>query len=100
MATSDPYAVLGVARSATNAEITRAYRRLLRTHHPDLRSGGDAPTHTTAELQRVLQAYAVLRDPVRRAAHDRATRRMNGLRATRPGPPPLWAGPVRWHAVR
>ena len=31
----DPYAVLGVARDSTDAEIKRAYRRLARQHHPD-----------------------------------------------------------------
>jgi curved DNA-binding protein CbpA len=31
----DPYAVLGVARDATDAEIKRTYRRLARQHHPD-----------------------------------------------------------------
>jgi len=31
----DPYAALGVKRSATNAEIKRAYRKLMSQHHPD-----------------------------------------------------------------
>lgn len=32
---SDPYAILGVARDASNDQIKAAYRRLIREHHPD-----------------------------------------------------------------
>ncbi|HZQ32189.1 MAG TPA: DnaJ domain-containing protein [Mycobacterium sp.] len=66
----DPYSVLGVSHSATNAEITHAYRRRLREHHPDLR--GDHPTADADErLRQIVDAYALLRDPRRRAAYDR-----------------------------
>src|SRR4051812_38894387 len=70
----DPYAVLGVAPTATTQQINRAYRRLLRRHHPDTRSGAavaDAPFGTVA-LADLLTAHAVLRDPVTRAEHDRS----------------------------
>ena len=49
-------------------EIARAYRALMRTHHPDLDSGEAVP----AELLRIMQAFAVLRDPGRRRAYDRS----------------------------
>lgn len=64
----DPYAVLGVTSQATQEEINSAYRRLVRRYHPDAagRSAG-----TSALLERVLAAYAVLRDPDRRAEYDR-----------------------------
>ena len=68
----DPYTVLGVSASATPAEITHAYRQKLRAQHPDTRTtpAGAAPP-ADEQLQRVLAAYAILRDPARRAAYDR-----------------------------
>jgi curved DNA-binding protein CbpA len=68
----DPYLVLGVRPTATQAEITHAYRKGLRAHHPDTRN---PPASQTADddLRQVLAAYALLRDPSRRADYDRAT---------------------------
>jgi DnaJ-class molecular chaperone len=37
MVRNDPYLVLGVSPSATQAEIAHAYRNRLRAHHPDTR---------------------------------------------------------------
>ena len=69
---SDPYLVLGVSPTATQAEITHAYRTRLRAHHPDTRQ---TPASQTADehLRQLLAAYALLRDPTRRADYDRAT---------------------------
>ena len=71
----DCYAVLGVARDATQAQISVAYRTLLRRYHPDTRLPADisAGTICDAALQHVLTAYAVLRDPVRRFDYDQRT---------------------------
>ena len=68
----DPYLVLGVSPTATQAEITHAYRTRLRAHHPDTRH---PPASKTADddLRQVLAAYGLLRDPARRADYDRAT---------------------------
>jgi curved DNA-binding protein CbpA len=67
----DPYRVLGVPPTATQAEITHAYRARLRAHHPDTRH---TPSSQTADedLRQVLAAYALLRDPARRAEYDQA----------------------------
>lgn len=98
----DPYAVLGVSRTATPQDIGHAYRALLRAHHPDTR---DQPTGAAAdagtELQRVLTAYAILRDPVRRAEYDRRSKPAEPDPPTRhdharTDDPPIRAGPVRW----
>ena len=90
----DYYGVLNVARTATRQEIARAYRALMRQHHPDL-EGGTAGSNKTAGsnegaggvgsmagvgtdsggnsgLLRIMEAFAVLRDAKSRAAYDRA----------------------------
>ena len=61
---SDPYQVLGLASSASAAEIKAAYRALVKQHHPD--AGGDE--HRILELN---AAWEVLGDADRRAEHDR-----------------------------
>jgi hypothetical protein len=57
-------------------------------------------------LRQVLNAYAILRDPHRRAAYDRAYPDHQHTGAVSipvthnispGGQPPMWAGPVRWH---
>jgi curved DNA-binding protein CbpA len=63
----DPYGVLGVRRRASPDEIARAYRRAARLTHPD--GGGSAAG--AERFQAVSDAYAVLRDPGRRAGYDR-----------------------------
>ena len=61
MDTGEALAVLGISPGATADEARSAYRRLIRTAHPD-RSGGDpAATHQTARL---TQAYAVIRTAI------------------------------------
>jgi curved DNA-binding protein CbpA len=125
--TPDPYLVLGVSPTATQPEITHAYRTRLRAHHPDTRR---PPASRTADddLRQVLAAYALLRDPSRRADYDRktahaATRPLHSPRGSTPvdrfpagrvqipityrstdipaahasAPQPLRAGPVRRH---
>jgi DnaJ domain len=62
------YDVLGVPASATQAEVRAAYRAAARDHHPD--TGGDA-----GRMRALNVAWAVLGDPVRRAAYDRALAR-------------------------
>lgn len=71
----DPHAVLGVEQTATPAEISHAYRDLLRRHHPDTRTLDDDHAHDLA-LKEVLSAYADLHRRAGRAAsdHDRPIR--------------------------
>lgn len=110
----DLYAVLGLAPDATQTEIRRAYRTLMRRHHPDTRSPQRADdrstdTSTNTDLHDIVTAYHVLGDPARRAGYDRA--QAAGARTTagprvQEGPgrapsrgrsdAPIQAGPVRW----
>jgi curved DNA-binding protein CbpA len=64
----DPYAVLGIPRSATPLQVARAHRRLAKRHHPDLHPGeaGLEP------MRRINEAYRLLSSEVRRAEYDRA----------------------------
>lgn len=64
---ADPYAVLGVGRDATHAQVRAAYRRLARQWHPDR---PDAPPGAAARMAELNRAWAVLGDAGRRAAHD------------------------------
>jgi molecular chaperone DnaJ len=64
-APDDLYAVLGVARAATGAEIRRAYRRLALLHHPDRAGPTGAPI-----FARIAEAYRMLSDPTARTAYD------------------------------
>jgi curved DNA-binding protein len=63
----DYYAVLGVPRTASQADIKKAFRKLARQHHPDAKPG-DA----TAErrFKDVNEANEVLGDPAKRKQYD------------------------------
>src|ERR1043165_2168244 len=62
----DYYATLGVARTATDAEIKRAFRRLAQQWHPDVNTDPAAQER----FKEINEAYQVLSDPQRRQAYD------------------------------
>ena len=64
----DPYQVLGVSRTASEAEIKKAFRKLAKAHHPDRNANDPKAKDKFAELN---AAYEVVGDPGKRAQFDR-----------------------------
>jgi curved DNA-binding protein CbpA len=65
---TDFYERLGLGKNATLDEIQKAYHALAAKTHPDLHPGED----TKAAFKNFTEAYAVLRDPVKRATYDQS----------------------------
>ena len=63
----DPYAALGVSRTATEAELKKAYRKIAKADHPDLTD--DKAAHD--RFKAASAAYDLLKDPDQRARFDR-----------------------------
>jgi len=68
MAKRDYYEVLGVTRTSTEIEITKAYRGLAKKYHPDQNPGDD---EVVAKYHEVTEAYEVLKDGNRKQIYDR-----------------------------
>ncbi|MDD5055059.1 MAG: molecular chaperone DnaJ [Candidatus Peribacteraceae bacterium] len=66
--TKDFYAILGVQKSASEAEIKQAYRKLSRELHPDKHKGDK---EKEAKFKEVNEAYEVLSDAKKKEAYDR-----------------------------
>jgi DnaJ-class molecular chaperone len=64
----DPYAALGLTRSASDDEIRKAYRRIAKTCHPDLNPGDSA---AEKKFKAASAAHDLLKDPEKRARFDR-----------------------------
>ena len=69
MSKRDYYEVLGVAKTASEDEIKKAYRKLAMKHHPD-RNQGEASKGAEEKFKEVKEAYEMLSDAQKRAAYD------------------------------
>jgi hypothetical protein len=82
----DPYAALGVSRTATRDEIARAYRTAVKRAHPDT-----GARTSPAQMARLTAAWRILGDPARRARWDREHAPAVAS--------PHWSGPERARQV-
>lgn len=79
----DPYDILGVGKSASEADIKKAFRALAKKYHPDTK-GGDAAAQK--KFQEISGAYDILGDKEKRAKFDRGEIDANGnVRGFDPG---------------
>ena len=80
----DFYAVLGVKKDVTAADLKKAYRKLARQHHPDSNPGNTA---AEARFKEISEAHSVLSDPAQRAEYDQMRAMGSGARFTAGGAP-------------
>jgi len=66
----DYYKVLGVERSATEADVTKAYKRLALRHHPDKHPDPEDKARAEETFKRISEAYSVLSDGEKRKMYD------------------------------
>lgn len=65
----DYYDTLGIAKTADEAEIKKAFRKLAMKYHPD-RNQSDKTKATEEKFKEIKEAYDILSDPKKRAAYD------------------------------
>jgi DnaJ-class molecular chaperone len=80
LAYKDYYAVLGVPRTASAAEIKKAFRKLAREHHPDAKPGDSAAERRFKEVN---EANEVLGDPAKRKQYDDLGANWDAIRRAR-----------------
>jgi curved DNA-binding protein len=68
MPETDYYKTLGVSREASDDEIRKAYKKLARKYHPDVKPGDESAIEKFKQIQ---EAYAVLGDAEKREQYDR-----------------------------
>ena len=101
------YAALHVAPDATPAQIRRSFRALMRVRHPDVEAASGAAPEDANQVRRILESFAVLRNPTSRAHYDAAATPGGPMKAStnsreipvryhRDNLPLVRVTPVRW----
>ncbi|MDH6182480.1 molecular chaperone DnaJ [Microbacteriaceae bacterium SG_E_30_P1] len=80
----DFYAVLGVSKDVSEAELKKTYRKLARQYHPDSNPGNAA---AEAKFKEISEANSVLSDPELRREYDQIRAMGSGARFTAGGQP-------------
>jgi curved DNA-binding protein len=83
----DYYAILGVARDASETDIKKAFRQLARRYHPDIAKD---KVGAEAKFKEINEAYEVLGDPEKRKRYDELGAHWEQEAAG--GPPSGWGG--------
>src|SRR5436190_10579667 len=81
----DYYESLGVARTASDAEIKKAFRKLAREYHPDVAKD---KKRAEEKFKEINEAYEVLSDPAKRKKYDELG--PNWKQGAEFRPPPGW----------
>lgn len=63
----DYYKTLGISKTADDATIKKAYRRLAKQYHPDTNAGN---TRAEQKFKEITEAYSILSDPEKRKLYD------------------------------
>ena len=79
----DYYALLGVPKTAGEAEIKSAYRKLALKHHPDRNPGNKT---SESKFKEINEAYEVISDPKKRKLYDQMGKDWQGGQGYRPPP--------------
>lgn len=88
----DYYSILGVAKTASQDDIKKSYRRLARKYHPDVSKEKNAEE----QFKNVQEAYEVLKDPEKRKAYD--TLGSNWKQGQDFRPPPGWGENMHFYS--
>ncbi len=78
---NNPYQELGVAKSASQDDLRKAFRKLAKQHHPDANPGNKT---SEEKFKRVTAAFDIVGDPAKRAKFDRGELDADG-RESHPG---------------